>query len=220
MRTLPLTLVLLTCSVSAQDMNTYMQQALAKQGVKMEPDTDPFVPNTFVGSFTMEMHMFKNGVESEHSPTNMTYWSSPEMTLVQTAMAVEKQGHDMKMMTDLKGKWQYMLMYDGKSKTAMKSPKMKVTMQADATHPTTSKPTVTVTDDTKTIDGHVCKKVVIKSDDGTWTGWVAEDLQAPFGDMARNIRSGDAAMMQRMGEIKGFPLEYEWVATKDGDRIV
>lgn len=214
-------------SASAQfDMNKMIQQKMAKpqgqQGssgtdVKVEDDTDPFVPNTFIGSFRMENHMYKNGIEEKNSPSNMRYWSSAETTLMQTEVPDQK-GQDMKILTDLKGKWQYMLMTDEKGKkTAMKSRKKKIVVKEDTQKAGSE---VTVTDETKVIDGHTCKKVVVKSEDGTWTGWVAEDIPAPFNDMARNVKGGDPEMTRRMSEVKGFPLEFQWDDANGKDRMV
>jgi GLPGLI family protein len=204
-------------SFAQTDQNTYMQQVMAGHGVKVEDDNDPYKPNAFTGSFRMEMHHYENGAEAKNSPTNMRYWSSEDMTLIQTMMP-EGKGRDMKILTDLKGKWMYMLMDDAKgSKTAMKSKKKKVVMNASPEGE--KRPEVTVTNETKTIDGHLCTKVISKSSEGTWTGWVAKDLKAPFGDMSRNVRGGDPAMMRGMDHIDGFPLEFEYVDAK-GKKVV
>ncbi|HMC97483.1 MAG TPA: DUF4412 domain-containing protein, partial [Flavobacteriales bacterium] len=182
-------------------------------------DTDPFVPNTFIGSFRMEMHRFKDGTEVKDSPTNLHYWSSADMTLMRNVMAEQKKGQDMKILTDLKGKWQYMLTTDEKGKkTAMKSRKKKLVTsetQADA-----EKPDINVTSETRMIDGHLCKKVIVTSEDGVWTGWVAEDLPAPFTDMARQIKTADPAMNRRISAVKGMPLEFEWVDANGKDKMV
>jgi len=182
------------------------------KGMSVEDDKDPFVPNTFIGSFRMENHLYKNGVEEKNSPTTMRYWSSAEKTLMKTELPDQK-GQDMKLLTDLKGKWQYMLMTDDQGqRTAMKSHKKKVVMKDDGKHPA---PEVKVTDETKVIDGHTCVKVVSTSSEGTWTGWVAKDLPGPFADMLRNVKTGDPAMTKRMSELQGFALEFEW-ADADG----
>lgn len=211
---------------SAQvDMNKMIQERMARQqgqgagggNVKIEEDNGPFVPNEFVGSFRMEMHMFDGATEKKDSPTNMRYWSTEEMTMNKMEMP-DRKGQDMRMMTDLKGKWQYTLMTDEKGKkTAMKSKKKKVTMseQKDA-----KEPEITETGETRTIEGHNCTKTIVKTEDGTWTGWVAKDLKAPFSDMARSVghRGNDKMMKSYKG--MGFPLEFEWVDAKGKDRIV
>jgi hypothetical protein len=218
-------LSLLSCSVllsaTAQtDVNKMMQERMAAGGVKMEDDTSPYVPNEFVGSFRMEMHMFDGATEKKNSPTNMRYWSTEDMTMNKMEMPDQK-GRDMRMMTDLKNKWQYTLMVDEKGeKKAMKSKKKKVTM-AETEQKTGKEPEITVTDETRTIEGHVCIKTIVKTEEGLWTGWVAKDIKAPFGDMMRNTgQRGNEQMMKNMKGMQGFPLEFEWVDAKSGDRMV
>lgn len=194
-----------------------ISKIMAGQGMKMEDDKSPFVPNSFVGSFRMEMHMYRNGVEEKHSPTNMRYWSSTDMTLYQMVVPEGGKGQDMKVLTDLKGKWQYMLVSDEKGRrTAMKSRKQAVTMEGrtDA-----QMPEITVTNETRTIDGHVCTKVVARSTEGTWTGWVAKDVQAPFEDMARSIKQGGNRMAQVHNEVGGMPLEYEFLNAAGDEKL-
>jgi len=210
----PLLASLLLTSTAQVDMNALMQQQMG--GVKIEDDTSPFVPNSFRGSFRMENHMFTNGTEEKNSPTNMHYWSSSEKTLTKVEMP-DAKGQDIRLMVDLKGKWQYMMMVDDKGKkTAMKSKKMKIVVKED---PALPEPEITVTDETKVIDGHTCTKVIVKSTEGTWTGWVAKDIPAPFGDMMRSVKTGDPGMTKRMSEMQGFPLEFEWADANGKDTM-
>lgn len=212
---------------SAQvDINKMIQDRMKQQdggqpgstgtpgGTTMQDDNDPFVPNEFSGSFRMEMHHYKNGEEAKHSPTNMLYWSTSDMTLMRNA-AAEQQGQEMKILTDLKGKWTYTLMTDKKGKkTAMKSRKQKVTTATDA-RGNKKPPVITKTKETRVIEGRTCTKVIAVSEDGTWTGWMADDLKSPFLDMARNVggskQGGDE--MSAAQDIDGMVLEFEWVTT-------
>lgn len=199
------------------DVNQLIQERMARQqggqpgaqsNVKIEDDNDPYMPNSFIGSFRMEVHHFRNGTEEKDAPTNMLYWSKADMTLTKMELP-DAKGKDMRMMTDLKNKWQYALVADDKGrKSAIKTKKKKVVMDEAADHGT---PEVTVTKETKVIDGHTCVKVISKSKEGTWTGWVAEDMPGPFNDMLRSVRNGDPGMTERMAKVKGFPLEFEWV---------
>jgi GLPGLI family protein len=217
-KALLLTLALVaTLTATAQiNIGNMVPKAGGGQNVSVEDDKSPFVPNSFIGSFRMENHLFKNGKEEKNSPTTLRYWSSAEMTLMKTELP-DNKGQDMKMLTDLIGKWQYMLMTDDKGRrTAMKSRKKNIVVKDDGKHP---EPEVKVTDETKVIDGHTCVKVVSTSTDGTWTGWVAKDLPAPFGDMLRNVKTGDPGMSKRMSELQGFPLEFEWVDANGKDTM-
>ncbi|HRH37138.1 MAG TPA: DUF4412 domain-containing protein [Flavobacteriales bacterium] len=188
-------------------------------GVRMQDDNDPFVPNEFIGSFRMEMHHYKADVEEKNSPTNMRYWSTTDMTLNHMELP-ERKGQTMKMLTDLKGKWSYMLVDDGKGKrTAMKSHKKKVVMEErKGEH---KEPTINVTSETKVIEGHTCTKVIVMNEDGTWTGWVAKDVKAPFAEMMRaNGQRGSDSHMKAMNGLQGMPLEFEWAPTDGKSRMV
>ncbi|HRH70457.1 MAG TPA: DUF4412 domain-containing protein [Flavobacteriales bacterium] len=202
------------------DVNKMLQDAMQQGGqgkAQIEDDTDPFVPNAFVGSFRMEMHNYKEDAELKNSPIDLHYWSSKTMTLVQTTGASIKQ--DVRMLTDLEGKWQYMLMTDAKGKrTAMKSHKKKIKMDEDLAR---NVPDVQVTAETKTIDGYLCHMVISKSEEGVWTGWVTKDVQAPFADMMRQVQQpGQNDHSEVLTGSYGMPLEYEWVDAEGKERIV
>ena len=222
--TLPiLGLSLCLTSTAQTDVAKMLQERMGGGGVIMEEDKSPFVPNGFIGSFRMEMHMFEGDQEQKNSPTNMRYWSTEDKTMNKMEIPADPGsspgGRDMRIMTDLKEKWQYTLMTDedGK-KTAMKSKKRRITVKEE---PGTKEPVITATSETKTIDGHVCTKTIVQSDDGVWTGWVAKDIKAPFADMARSVgHAGNDKMMRSHKGMNGFPLEFEWVDSKGTDRMV
>lgn len=214
--------LLLAASVTlistAQTSKDPVQDHMARRSLEdmaLEDDHDPFVPNTFIGSFRMETHRFTNGMESK--PNDMLFWSSPDKTLMQM-YAPSADGRTMRTMTDLKDKWTYMLMDDGKGKrTAMKAHKKKLAKKEVAEE---KRPEVTVTNETRTIDGHVCTKVIAKTANGTWTGWVAKDVPAPFGDLMRSMQGDQRSEMAAWREVQGFPLEYEWVGKDAKDKVV
>lgn len=237
---LPFTLLasFVLLSATAQiDFNKMMQQRAGGQGqgtgngsgrgdgtgrggARMEDDNDPYVPNEFIGSFRMEMHHYKGPEEQKNSPTNMRYWSKADMTL--NAMETpDRPGQSMRMLTDLKGKWTYMLTTDDKGKkSAMKSRKKKMVMSAD-TASAKKAPVITVTKETRSIEGHSCTKVIVVSEDGTWTGWVAKDVKAPFTDMMRSTQQrGNDGHMQAMKDVDGMALEFEWVPTDGKSRMM
>lgn len=202
-------------TASAQvDINALLQQQ--GSNVRMVPDTDPYTPNSFVGSFNTEMHFFEGTTESKHSPTNMTIHSSAEKLLIEAAMpgTTEK----MRFLIDQKGKWQYMLMDSGKGgRMALKSAKMKVVGDEKEAKNAAD---VLVTDETKTIDGHPCKKMIAKTEDGTWTGWLAQDIDVPFHSFMRDVqRTGADLHADALTGVHGFPLEYEFVSTDGKERV-
>lgn len=189
--------------------------------VQVVDDNDPFVPNSFVGSFRMEMHARGSGEQAAEAPMNMHYWSSPDMTLI--TMASEGAGSGpqtgIQILNDLKNKWTYILMTDPKgNKTAMKSRKKKYIVDEGLKDKYSG--TFTVTKESKLIDGHKCTKVIATTGNGTWTGWVAKDIAIPFGDIANNMSRGAMQQgWQNWEGLKGFPLEYE-MADKDGKQVM
>lgn len=205
-----------TASFAQIDLNAIMQQQAGGKGASMQQDIDPFAPNLFVGSFTMEMHLFKGAEEQKHSPVFTTLTNSAEKTLMVTRMPGAKQ--DVRMLIDLKEKWQYMLVDDGKGrKTAMKTRKMKVTMGEGNAEAGDAQ----MTEETKTIDGHLCTKMISTNKDGTWTGWLAKDINTPFAEVMRGLQGqGSNDRSQEIAGIHGFPLEYEWVSADGKERVV
>lgn len=189
--------------------------------IQVVDDKDPFEPNAFTGSFRMEMHGYKNEVEEANGPVNMHYWSSPEMSLV--GMAADNMhngpGTDLKFLTDHKNKWSYILMTDPKgNKTAMKSPKKKYIVDADEKKKQAAN--ITVTKETKVIDGYTCTKVIATLEEGTWTGWVTRDIAVPFSDIASTMSRNAMARGSRDWEgLTGFPLEFE-MASPDGKKTM
>lgn len=226
---IPLAAILVSLPATAQNDD----QPRAKEGssqvnsiigtigqIKVEDDNDPFTPNSFVGSFRMEMHHFKNGKENKDSPTNMHFWSSPEKTLISVALdGVKPGGGGLKVLTDHKGKWRYFLMADAKgNKTAMKSRMKKYTFPSMDDG---EQAKFTVTDETKMIDGHLCTKVTGTTEDGSWTGWVAKDIKVSFSDIAGNMsRNAMQGPKQDWSGVKGFPLEFETVSKDSKERTV
>lgn len=185
------------------------------EGVSLVDDNDPFTPNRFIGSFRMETRIHRGPEEQRTSPTTLRYWSSADQVLTE---AVSAGNPPMRTLVDLKGKWQYMLMPEGQgARMAMKMRKKKVVMaDAGGSEP----PRVEVTSETRDIAGHRCVKVVARSADGVWTGWVARDLPAPFADLQRVVTTGDPELTRRMADMEGFPLEFEWVDANGTDRMV
>lgn len=202
MRSLLLSAILLASgTLFAQ---TGMEQLMQAGGnMEMVDDNDPFVPGTFEGSFTMEMSSLEDGKPAMDAPMLVKMTCSPEKTLMAFTAG---EGNEMKMLTDLKGKWTYLMMeVPGGGKMAMKSHKKKIVYTGDEKAATG---TVNVTQETKTIDGHVCTKVTGTSEEGSWTAWVAKDLKVDFGAMMGGVpqaASGEKAWQ----EVKGFPLEME-----------
>ena len=176
----------------------------------------PAGPNVFTGSFRLEMHTFKSGKEDKHSPVSIRYWSNADKLIY--ALEMPGQQQQMRMLTDLRANSSYMLIDDGSgNRTAMKTKRPEAAASAEKGEKTQ----ITVTKETREIEGRSCTKVIVVSTDGTWTGWVDMSLKSAFGDMARGM-DGQAAQQTRHAhaEVDGFPLEFEWVPAKSDERIV
>jgi len=178
-------------------------------GMTVVDDNDPFTPNTFTGSFRLEMRSTHNGADDPQGARSLRYWGSTDMALTEASLGAMGVTGTLRILVDLKGKWQYMLMDDPRSgRTAMKLRKKKVLMAEKPTDATAMD--VRLTGEKRVIQGHACVKVVATGTEGSFTGWVAEGLPSPFGDMQRVVSSGDPLMDQRMGGVQGLPLEFEW----------
>lgn len=174
--------------------------------------------NSFTGSFRMEVHTFKNNKEDKHSPVNMRIWSREGMLLYELVMPDQPQ--QMRMLTDLRTNFVYTLIDNGQGgRTAMKMKRPELGSLVDDKK--SEKPQITVTKETRMIEGHNCTKVIVTSKEGTWTAWVATGLRSAFLDMARAM-DGQAAQQNRFArtDVEGFPLEYDWVPASGDERVV
>jgi hypothetical protein len=71
-----------------------------------------------------------------------------------------------------------------------------------------------VTKETKVIDGHACTKVIGTSKEGTWTAWVAKDIDVNLSDIM-GAGPGRSKESRDWKDVKGFPLEMT-MTDKDG----
>jgi hypothetical protein len=175
-------------------------------------------PDAFTGSFRMELHSYKKGKEEKHSPANMRLWSKPDMLLFEAESTDQPQR--MRMLVDQRGKWSYTLMDNGQgSRTAMKMrlPELNDADKGEQADP----PRITVTKETKVIEGRTCTKVIAESKEGTWTGWVASGTANAFAAMARGLAGPGAPKHDHHAAtaVDGFPLEYEWVPANGDVRM-
>ncbi|MBK8226326.1 MAG: DUF4412 domain-containing protein [Flavobacteriales bacterium] len=190
---------------------------LITAGLVTSASLTPAGNDAFIGSFRMEMHTFKNDKEDKHSPVNIRFWGRADMILYELMMP--DQAQQMRMLTDLRGNWSYTLIDNGQgSRMAMKMKRPELPADGSAKG---EQPVVTVTKETKVIEGHTCTKMIATSKEGTWTAWVATGLRNAFIDMARGM-DGQAAQQNRHArtDVEGFPLEFEWVPAQGDERVV
>ena len=187
--------------------------------VKVEDDNSPFVPNKFLGSYRMEMHFFKKGVEEKKSPTNARYAFKEDMTAMNIKQT-DENAHDMRMIYDLKNKVQYMLMDDGKNKTAMKQKLKTITVDSDK-QKETSEMKVTMTDEYKVIDGHNCRKVTGENEESKGEWWVAQDVDIDMMEVMRTVQmKGRSRDEYAKFGGKGLPMEMIWEKKDGSDKLV
>lgn len=178
----------------------------------------PWKKNTFIGSFRLEALMYENGPEKPSSSMGMRYWStSDRISWEVTSTAAD--GAPLRMISDLKAGLNYFLMTNSKGeKIAMKSARSEIDAKSISSD---SHVEVTVAQETRTILGHLCTKIITTEEGRTWTGWVAKDLGSPFQDMAVGVGAkGIGPVVREHPELKGFALSYEWVDPKAGTRTV
>lgn len=114
----------------------------------------------------------------------------------------------MRIIVDNAAKTQFLLMENNGQKMAM---------QVDAYDPATAtskvqNPKVTVTKETKTIDGMVCTKVIAETEENISTLWVTRDAGLSYQDLAKVINSsrgtpGSREMLPALEGVSGFPIE-------------
>jgi hypothetical protein len=188
--------------------------ALAGAPLLFAQDSNAQGPNAFVGSFTMELHTYKGYEEKAESPLVLLYSSTADKVLTQDVKA--RQGATM--LYDLDAHKQYVLGVDSTGKrTAVVSelPKLPPTKEER------NAPDVQISEEARTIDGHPCLKLVSTTEDGTWTGWMAQDISVPYTAMMRLVqRPGQHYHSEALTGMYGFPLEYEWVSKDTQDRVV
>ena len=188
--------------------------ALASAPILVAQDSDDQGPNAFVGSFTMELHTYNGYEEKVESPLVLLYSSTADKVLTQDVKA--RQGATR--LYDLKARKQYVLGVDSTGKrTAVvsKLPKLQPTKEER------NAPDVQISEEARTIDGHPCLKMVSITEDGTWTGWMAQDISVPYTTMMRSVqRPGQHYHSEALTGMNGFPLEYEWVSKDSQERVV
>ncbi|MBP6390418.1 MAG: hypothetical protein KA175_08210 [Flavobacteriales bacterium] len=127
-----LLLFVISSACGAQDYEQLMRAHMQQQGITMEPNNDPYEPLDFTGSFRMEIEIFKNGATKGEQ-------LSARYALKDDKMSVEMKMGDrpepMRMLYDLRGKWNYVMMSEGDKRTAMKMRMMKITTPGATAEP-------------------------------------------------------------------------------------
>lgn len=215
--TLLVSAIFLASTAHAQSMKEMMNAALGgKDKVKVEEDNSPFKPLSFTGSFTWEVHSYKNNVEEKDSPMNIHMDFDPEHMAWTPEAKDAKDG--MRLVFDLKNKVNYTLMTDKKGKrTGVKMKAMRITvgdMEEDEGRPTQ----VVRTDETKTIEGHSCRKYTYKNDDGHGEAWIAEDIKFNAFEAMGSMVGARADNWQK-APYQGMVLETTWYSADNKEKV-
>lgn len=118
-----------------------------------------------------------------------------------------------------KGK-QYMLMNANGQKMAMAVNMNSVEKAAEAA----KDPKVTITKETKTVDGHKCTKVITETEEQKADLWITEDVGMQYSEFSKMFNSakgpqGSIAKMPELKNVKGFPIEIISTDKKKGETV-
>lgn len=208
---------LLASTVHAQSLQDLMNAAGGGQNkVTIEEDKTPYKPLGFTGSYRWEIHSYKNGTPEKDSPMHML------MAFDDAHMAMEPQApkgqEQMRMVFDLKNKFTYTLMTDKKGeRSGIKMKSMRINVQDEGAE-TDAQAKVTRTNETKTIEGHTCRKYTYSNEDGNGEAWIAEDVQFNAFEALGHMVGGKASKWQQ-APYQGMVMESTWTS-KDGKEKV
>ncbi len=185
------------------------------------------LPNAFIGSFTMETKSVDKKGRTEE--TIMTMHFDEYRTVIE--MPNVEDGEQVRMIMDNRDRTTTTLIDNKGEKTGikMKIPKTKVTTTGYENE-TEANPdmTFTRTDQTKTIDGHLCTLYIIEDDKTRTEAWIAEDFDINFAQAFSSYMNMDTKNQKRNNNfdntgnfqgIKGFPLESKSVSKKDASEV-
>ncbi|MCB0790506.1 MAG: DUF4412 domain-containing protein [Flavobacteriales bacterium] len=204
-------------TIHAQDLQELLQQAGGVQVTFAEDDT-PYAPLGFTGSFRFEVHNYAGDQEQKNSPMDIFYaFTDDRMAFRPTSPDIRDK---VTTVFDLKEKRMYMLTENAKGeRTGMKMKMLRVNVDKGA-NDGAEDVQVERTDETRTIEGHTCRKYLARSSDGHSEAWVAEDiafdLKKAFGRMVSGQR---AQQWQRMPYGQGLVMEMTWWKADSNERM-
>lgn len=184
--------------------------------VTIEEDNSPFKPLDFTGSFTWEIHSSKNDVPEKNSPTFLHMGFDAEHMAWKPEVKDSKE--EMHLVFDLKNKVNYTLMTDKKGKRTgikMKAKRIVVSDVDDDKEATQ----VVRTDETRTIEGHTCRKYTFKDNDGHGEAWIAEDIKFNVFEAMGHMVGARADGWQK-APYRGMVMESTWHSTDGKEKVV
>ncbi|MDX9751012.1 MAG: DUF4412 domain-containing protein [Flavobacteriales bacterium] len=209
-------LLLSAATLHAQSLQDLMKAAGQKEKVTVEEDNTPFKPLGFTGSYRWEIHSYKNGTPEKDSPTHMVMaFDDAHMAMVPQAA---KGKEEMRMLFDLKNKHTYTLMTDKKGqRSGIKMKSMRIHVQDDTTA-TDDDIKVKRTNETKTIEGHTCRKYTYSNADGHGEAWIAEGVKFNAFAALGHMVGGKTDDWQK-APYHGLVMESVWNDKNGRDRV-
>ncbi len=139
--------------------------------------------------------------------------------IAMTPQVTGTQGQ-MKIIVDHAAKKQYMLMDGNGQKMAMV---MEMTDIEKAIEQSKD-PKITITKETKVIDGYKCTKVITETDESVSEMWLTEDLGLNYGDLYKMVSSnkspqGSNYNIPAMKNVKGFPVQMVMTDKKKNETV-
>ncbi len=202
--------------VHAQSLNDLMNAFGESSKVRFEEDKTPYKPLGFTGSYRWEVHSFENGTPNKDNPVNIVLaFDDAHMAMEpNTGSGQEK----MRMVFDLKNKHTYTLLTDKKGqRNGIKTKSMRIVVEDDAQKDSdTGK--LTRTNETKSIDGHTCRKFTFSNEDGHGEAWVVEDIKFNAFEALGHMMGAKADGWQK-APYQGMVMQSTWVK-KDGKEKV
>ena len=138
--------------------------------------------------------------------------SSNGSKTVMQPMNMGPQG-SMKILVDSENNKQYMLMEANGKKMAMSVDPFNPSKEIEKT----KEPKITVTNETKTIDGFKCNKIIAETDNHISDVWLTQEAGLSYPDLYKIMNSSKGAsgagnVMPALSDVKGFPIE---IVSKD-----
>ena len=172
------------------------------------------------GSLLLLLSIFSGYLTAQDLSFNVavTTGKNPEPILIKVAISGPKiamqpqnmgiPGSMTILVDNAKGK-QYMLMNANGQKMAMALP-VNTTDKATAA---AKDPKVTITKETKTVDGYKCTKVITETEEQKADLWVTQDVGMQYADFykmmnsAKGPQGGSMVKIPDLKTVKGFPVE-------------
>jgi hypothetical protein len=192
-----------------QSLQDLMNAAGQNSRVTIEEDKTPYKPLGFTGSYRWEVNTFNNGKPDKDNPTvmRMAFDDSHMAMLPETRNGRE----EVRLVFDLKNKHTYTLTTDEKGKrTGIKMKTMRINLNDAGTSTERDDTKVVRTNETRTIEGHVCRKYTYSDEEGHGEAWIAEDVQFNAFEAMGHMVGGAQGDGWQKAPYQGMVMESIW----------